>query len=63
MREDALNEDKNIIDPAVLRPMSRLGGIMYGRTVEGCEIPRADWEEKQQTKETDGLIKSKVEGQ
>lgn len=47
----------------VLRPMSRLGGIMYGRTVEGCELPRPDYEEKKKEGETDGLIKEKVEGQ
>lgn len=106
VREDALNEDRNLIDPAgeaildrlhlqhlsirscrkrntkisltaawpggymlipifapVLRPMSRLGGIMYGRTVEGCELPRPGYEEKKKEGETDGLIKEKVEGQ
>lgn len=28
----------------VLRPISRLGGITYGRTIEGFEIPRPDFE-------------------
>lgn len=63
VREDALNEDKNLVDPAILRPVSRLGGIMYGRTMEGFELPRPDYDEKQRSKETDGLIKPKVEGQ
>ncbi|KAL8702259.1 MAG: hypothetical protein Q9224_000084 [Gallowayella concinna] len=63
VREDALNEDRNLIDPAILRPMSRLGGIMYGRTVEGCELLRPDFDEKQREKETDGLIMEKVEAQ
>ena len=62
-REDALNEDKNLIDPAILRPMSRLGGIMYGRTVEGCELARPDFDAKQESGETNGLIKEKVKGQ
>ncbi|KAF9872964.1 hypothetical protein CkaCkLH20_09474 [Colletotrichum karsti] len=44
VREDAVNEQRNIIDPAVLRPISRLGGITYGRVTEVLEIPRADWE-------------------
>lgn len=44
VRDDALNEAKNMIDPAVLRPVSRLGGITYGRTTEGFEIPRPDFE-------------------
>ncbi|OBR14425.1 nitrilotriacetate monooxygenase component B [Colletotrichum higginsianum IMI 349063] len=44
VREDAINDQRNIIDPAVLRPVSRLGGITYGRTNEVLELPRADWE-------------------
>ncbi|KAK2000552.1 nitrilotriacetate monooxygenase component B [Colletotrichum falcatum] len=44
VREDAINADKNIVDPKVLRPISRLGGITYGRTTEVLELPRADWE-------------------
>jgi hypothetical protein len=27
----------------VLRPISRLGGITYGRTIEGFELPRPDF--------------------
>ncbi|OQU96334.1 Flavin reductase like domain-containing protein [Cladophialophora immunda] len=34
IREDALSDDHATIDPAVLRPVSRLGGITYGRTTE-----------------------------
>ncbi|TAQ85690.1 hypothetical protein B7494_g5986 [Chlorociboria aeruginascens] len=45
VREDAINEARNLIDPAVLKPMSRLGGITYGRTTEGMEIPRPDYAE------------------
>ena len=63
VREDALNEERNIIDPGVLRPVSRLGGIMYGRTTEGVEIPRPDFGEKEKVGETEGLVKPKVEGQ
>ncbi|KAH8556742.1 hypothetical protein BGW37DRAFT_473910 [Umbelopsis sp. PMI_123] len=29
-----------------LRPLSRLGGISYGRTTEGYELPRPKWEEE-----------------
>ena len=63
VREDAINEDRNIIDPAILRPVSRLGGITYGRTVEGVEIPRPDFEEKKKQGEIDGLERKKAEGQ
>lgn len=63
VREDAINEERNIIDPSILRPMSRLGGIMYGRTVEACEIPRPDFRAKQDEGETKGFLKPKKEGQ
>lgn len=63
VREDAINEERNIIDPAILRPMSRLGGIMYGRTTEGIEIPRPDFAEKEKQGETEGLVKPKGKGQ
>lgn len=63
VREDAINEDRNIIDPGVLRPMSRLGGITYGRTVEGCELARPDFAEKKKEGEMNGLLKAKREDQ
>lgn len=63
VREDAINEDRNIIDPGILRPMSRLGGITYGRTVEGIEIPRPDFSEATKPEEMKRLIKPKLEGQ
>lgn len=63
VREDAINEERNVIDPAVLRPMSRLGGIMYGRTVEGVELLRPDFGEKEREGEVGGLKRAKVEGQ
>ncbi|RKU45201.1 hypothetical protein DL546_008017 [Coniochaeta pulveracea] len=44
VRSDAINEEGNIVDPAVLRPVSRLGGITYGRTTELFELPRPDFE-------------------
>ena len=59
VREDALNEEKNIIDPAVLRPMSRLGGIMYGRLVEGVELPRPDFDEAVKKEGKEKLVKAK----
>jgi hypothetical protein len=44
VREDALNEEKNLVDPNVLKPVSRLGGITYARVTEAFEIPRTDYE-------------------
>ena len=63
VREDAINDQRNIVDPAILRPMGRLGGIMYGRTVEGVEIPRPDWGEHQEQAEKQGLVTEKTHGQ
>ncbi|KAF5129716.1 hypothetical protein E5D57_006047 [Metarhizium anisopliae] len=45
VREDAVNEDRNMIDPAVLRPIGRMGGITYSRTNEAFELPRPKFEE------------------
>lgn len=44
VREDVLNEQKNQIDIAKLKPVSRLGGISYGRTTAGYEMPRPQYE-------------------
>ncbi|KAI9660455.1 MAG: hypothetical protein M1821_009805 [Bathelium mastoideum] len=63
VREDAINEDRNLIDPAVLRPVARLGGITYGRMHEAVEIPRPDYEERTKADQAENLIKPKVEGQ
>ncbi|OCK81608.1 hypothetical protein K432DRAFT_295135 [Lepidopterella palustris CBS 459.81] len=62
-REDAINKEGNLIDPAILRPMSRLGGISYGRVVEGLELPRPDYEQMMASNEAQKLAKAKVEGQ
>lgn len=62
-REDAINDEGSLIDPAVLKPVSRLGGITYGRTISGYELPRPDFEAAKGAGELDGLIEKKVEGQ
>jgi len=64
VREDAINEDRSQVDPDVLRPVSRLGGITYGRTTEVFELPRPVLkQEKEQGKVTDDMLKPKVENQ
>jgi flavin reductase (DIM6/NTAB) family NADH-FMN oxidoreductase RutF len=45
IREDALSEDQSSVDPAVLRPVARLGGIMYGRVTQGFELTRPKYAE------------------
>ncbi|OAA61049.1 FMN-binding split barrel [Niveomyces insectorum RCEF 264] len=56
VREDAINEERNIIDPAVLRPICRLGGITYGRVTEGFEIPRPDFSAMKNAPNADELL-------
>ncbi|KAI5784755.1 hypothetical protein EDC01DRAFT_663336 [Geopyxis carbonaria] len=46
VREDALNEERNMVDPDVLKPVSRLGGITYGRTTQAYELPRPSFKEE-----------------
>ncbi|KAK4114386.1 hypothetical protein N656DRAFT_767359 [Canariomyces notabilis] len=58
-REDAVNEEGSIIDPKVLRPISRLGGITYGRVTEGFELPRPDFEKDLGGMEGASKLKSK----
>ncbi|RPA94722.1 hypothetical protein L873DRAFT_1792800 [Choiromyces venosus 120613-1] len=63
VREDALNDEGNIIDPAVLQPVSRLGGITYARTTAGFELPRPEFKKEVEREEVKGLVKPKAEGQ
>ncbi|KAF2087040.1 hypothetical protein K490DRAFT_73871 [Saccharata proteae CBS 121410] len=62
-REDALNEQQNLLDPAVLRPVARLGGITYARLDQTFELPRPDYEERVKREDGESLVKPKVEGQ
>lgn len=40
VREDLLNEEQNVVDTGKLKPVARLGGITYGRVIEGFELSR-----------------------
>ncbi|KAK5076374.1 hypothetical protein LTS08_007006 [Lithohypha guttulata] len=63
-REDAINEDHSLIDPAVLRPIARLGGITYARVNDGFELPRPMMKEEiKQGKLEESMLKPKVPGQ
>lgn len=53
-REDVINSDLNFLDVEKIRAVSRLGGISYGRTTEGYELPRmvhADEKDKEDYKQ------------
>lgn len=43
VREDAIDEEQSLIDLKVLKPISRLGGISYGRTTEAMELRRPEF--------------------
>lgn len=47
----------------ILKPIARLGGITYGRLVEGLEIPRPDFEETVKTDGAEALVKPKTDDQ
>jgi len=57
-REDAINDERNLLDPAVLKPVTRMGGIMYARILDGMELPRPDYEEEKKQGTVEGLLKS-----
>lgn len=43
-REDAINKEHTLMDPAVLRPVARMGGITYMRSSEAFELERPSFE-------------------
>lgn len=66
VREDAINEDRSLIDPEILRPVARLGGITYARTLNGFEIPRPVLKKEKENGKIDEsgeLLRPKVDGQ
>ncbi|KAF2466460.1 flavo protein-like protein oxygenase [Lindgomyces ingoldianus] len=63
VREDAVDEEGVLIDPAVLKPISRLGGITFSRTTEGFELPRPTFDEVMKDEEVAKLSKPKADSQ
>lgn len=51
VREDVINDDQNNLDISKLKPVSRLGGITYARTVDGYEKLRPDYDKEVESKE------------
>ncbi|KDR75814.1 hypothetical protein GALMADRAFT_97726 [Galerina marginata CBS 339.88] len=43
VRKSVLSEDGMTVDPVKLRPISRLGGLSYGRLLEAFDLPRPSW--------------------
>ena len=50
VRDDVFaDSSKSTIDLEKLRPVSRLGGITYGRTTQTYELPRPQWTAEKDT--------------
>jgi len=62
VREDALTEN-GALDPAVLRPVSRLGGVSYGRTTEAYDLPRPRWADEKEKPEVRRALGLDAEGE
>lgn len=60
VREDVINKELNNLDIKKLKPVSRLGGITYGRTVDGYEKPRPDFDADIMQNENVAKLISKV---
>lgn len=63
VREDAIDEQGVLIDAAVMKPISRLGGITYGRTTQAFELPRPDFDEVMKDPQVAKLVKPKADSQ
>ncbi len=44
--ESVWDAEGKVVDPEKLRPLSRLGGELYGKTREIFSLPRPDWQAK-----------------
>jgi len=62
-REDAIDKEYTTLDPNILKPVSRMGGITYARTTEAFELPRPKFEEVDKEGKLDGLKAPLVDGQ
>ncbi|KAK6357408.1 hypothetical protein TWF718_001720 [Orbilia javanica] len=58
VREDMWVEgsEGSIVDIGKLKPISRLGGIMYGRTTAGAELTRPDFEKEAEKEDVQALL-------
>ena len=63
VREDVVDEERKMIDPAKSKPIGRLQGISYGRITDAFQIPWPIYEDVAEKADKDGLIGAKAEGQ
>lgn len=55
VRDDII-DDNLLVDTAALQPVSRLGGISYGRTVATYETPRPIWKDEKERPEVQAAL-------
>ena len=55
VRDDIIDENL-LVDTAKLQPVSRLGGISYGRTTNLYELPRPVWKSEQEREEVKAAL-------
>lgn len=44
-----IDPERGTIDPGKLKPVARLGGLLYGRISEAYMLPRLSWKENEET--------------
>jgi len=49
IRKDVIDPERGTVDPGKLKPVARLGGLLYSRISEGCMLPRLSWKENEET--------------
>ena len=49
IRKDVIDPERGTIDPGKLKPVARLGGLLYGRISEAYMLPRLSWKENEET--------------
>ncbi|KAF9003301.1 hypothetical protein BDQ17DRAFT_1425270 [Cyathus striatus] len=45
VRNDVLHSEKGVVDPARMKPVSRMGGVTYARSLQGFDLSRSRWED------------------
>ena len=44
-----IEPERGAVDPGKLKPVTRMGGRLYGRISEGFTLPRLLWKEREET--------------
>jgi hypothetical protein len=56
VRSDIIDADSLVVDTGKLQPVSRLGGITYGRTTRAYEMPRPVWKDEKEKEEVKKIL-------